>query len=107
MKEMKEVKEVSAKELAKLAREDVKARLASGFVATSDEVLVDLASGEFLVRGENEDIVVKVIVKTKRLEIVIEDEDAECDCSEDCPADCPCPCHNEEDKENLPAEDVE
>ncbi|KFZ25846.1 MAG: hypothetical protein KQ78_01802 [Candidatus Izimaplasma bacterium HR2] len=103
---MEVIKEVSAKELAKLAREDVKARLASGFVATSDEILVDLASGELLLRGKDQDIVIKVIVKSKRLEIVIED-DAECDCNEDCPDDCDCPCHNTEDKENAPAVDVE
>jgi len=68
------IKELTKKEIATKAREDVKARLAKGFEAREDEILVDLSSGEFLVRDGELDIVVKVIVKTKRLEVVIEDE---------------------------------
>jgi len=71
-----ENKEISKKEIVTIAREDVKNRLASGFAAKEDEVLVDLASGEFLVRDGERDIIVKVIVKTKRLEIEIQEDEA-------------------------------
>ncbi len=75
MTKVTEVKEVSAKELAKIAREDLKMRIADGLVTKDGEIVVDLSSGELLVRGENHDIVVKVIVKTKRLDIEVEDDD--------------------------------
>lgn len=74
---MTTVKDVSKKELAKIAREDLKMRLAEGLVATEDEQVIDLSSGELLVRSGDHDIVVKVIVKTKRLEIEVQEEEEE------------------------------
>lgn len=71
---MTAVKELSAKELAKIAREDLKMRIAEGLVAKEGEVFVDLSSGEILVRDAERDIVIKVIVKTKRLEVEIDEE---------------------------------
>lgn len=76
MKEGTVVKEVSAKELAKVAREDLKLRIAEGLVAKDGEIVVDLSSGELLVRDGERDIVVKIIVKTKRLEVEVVEEEA-------------------------------
>lgn len=77
MREGTVVKEVSAKELARIAREDLKLRLADGLVTKDGEIVVDLSSGELLVRDAEHDIVVKVIVKTKRLEIEVAEEEVE------------------------------
>ena len=74
---VKDVKAPSAKELAKIAREDLKMRIAEGLEAKVDEMVVDLSSGELLVRDGERDIVIKVIVKTKRLEIEIEGTEEE------------------------------
>jgi len=67
-------KEVSAKELAKMAREDLKFRIAEGLATIEGETVVDLSSGELLIRDADRDIVIKIIVKTKRLDIQIEEE---------------------------------
>ena len=67
-------KEVSAKELAKMAREDLKIRIAEGLSTIEGELVVDLSSGELLVRDADRDIVIKIIVKTKRLDIQIIEE---------------------------------
>ena len=71
---MNVIKEVSAKELAKMAREDLKIRIAEGLSTIEGELVVDLSSGELLVRDADRDIVIKIIVKTKRLDIQIIEE---------------------------------
>jgi hypothetical protein len=69
------VREVSAKELAKIARESLKMRIAEGLEDIDGEQVIDLSSGELLVRDGDRDIVIKVIVKTKRLEFEIAEEE--------------------------------
>jgi len=71
------VKEISAKELAKIARESLKLRIAEGLEDIDGEQVIDLSSGELLVRDADRDIVIKIIVKTKRLEFEIAEDEVE------------------------------
>jgi len=68
------VKEKSQKQLDNELRENVKLRLAEGFETEENEMLIDNGSS-LVLRTQDKDVEIKIIVKKDRMNIEIEEEE--------------------------------